>query len=58
MGSLTPTFMKSYRAAAQDQSKKRIYGVLGSELTDKTEREVMRKAIEQGVIDVTQTVML
>ncbi|MCE7567525.1 PLxRFG domain-containing protein [Aliivibrio fischeri] len=55
MASLTGTFMKSYKTAAENQEKKRLYGVLGSVLTDTDEIQAMRKAIEQGVIDVTQT---
>ena len=54
MGSLTKLWITNRYAASKDQKTKNKYGVLGS-ILDGDEREAMRKAIEQGTIDVTQT---
>ncbi|PHX05519.1 PLxRFG domain-containing protein [Vibrio splendidus] len=54
MGKLTKLWVTNRYAASKDQKTKNRFGVLGS-ILEGDEREAMRRAVEQGTIDVTQT---
>lgn len=54
MGRLTKLWITNRYAASKDHKTKNKFGVIGS-ILEGEEREAMRRAVEQGTIDVTQT---